>query len=165
MTPESQNSEPERKSVVGEQLAKHAFRQQRTSLLLANGSVSTFPWQQTFSMVTGSLHKDPCREEGGSRNWFVREFSDSSFVIRHSRSENTRGPARNGANLSHWLWAIIVNCNCIRSGNKSNHPIQNPLYLSRKHLNRENIYLFNHSLIGDYSVFYPQSPSCGGMGN
>jgi hypothetical protein len=46
------------------------------SPLVANGSVSTFPWQQTFSMVTGSLYKEPCKEERFRRKGAViREFS------------------------------------------------------------------------------------------
>jgi hypothetical protein len=28
---------------------------------------------------------------------------------------------------SHWLWAVIIGCNCNRSANKSNHQIQNLL--------------------------------------
>jgi hypothetical protein len=30
---------------------------------------------------------------------------------------------------SHWLWVVIIDCNCNRSTNKSSHPIQNPLLL------------------------------------
>jgi hypothetical protein len=30
---------------------------------------------------------------------------------------------------SHWLWAAIIDFNCNRSVNKSNHPVQNPLLL------------------------------------
>jgi hypothetical protein len=30
---------------------------------------------------------------------------------------------------SHWLWADKIGCNCNRSANKSNHPIQNSLLL------------------------------------
>jgi hypothetical protein len=32
---------------------------------------------------------------------------------------------------SHWLSAVITDCNCNRSANKSNHPMQSPLYSSR----------------------------------
>jgi hypothetical protein len=49
----------------------------------------------------------------------------SSFGIRRSGRGDTRGPVRNGASLRQPL----VGCNCNRSANKSNHPIQNPLLL------------------------------------
>jgi hypothetical protein len=55
-------------------------------------------------------------------NRFVRQTSfkaiqcmNSSFVvvIRHSGREDARGPVRNGVSLDgHWLWAVIIGCNC-----------------------------------------------------
>jgi hypothetical protein len=55
---------PERKSIGSQRLAKHvpAATNRRWSPLLANDSISTFPWQQMFSVVTGILYKEPCRE-------------------------------------------------------------------------------------------------------
>jgi hypothetical protein len=68
-------AEPGRKFIVSQLIAKHTFPHQRISPLLANVSVSTFPWTQTFFMATGNLYKDPCREEQSSSSSVVWEKS------------------------------------------------------------------------------------------
>jgi hypothetical protein len=42
---------------------------------------------------------------------------------------------------SHWLWAVIIDCNC---NSVSINPIQNPLLLVTEHRTSDNIYIYTH---------------------
>jgi hypothetical protein len=62
-------------------------------------------------------------EENGS--WRSDRFVNQNQVS-HSGREHTRSKVVLG---SHWLWAVINDCNCKDGSNKCNHPIQNLLLL------------------------------------
>jgi hypothetical protein len=52
--------------------------------------------------------------------------SDSSFVTVEETTLVVQSEMERVVS-SHWLWAVIINCNCNRSATKSNHLINNPL--------------------------------------
>jgi hypothetical protein len=72
----------------------------------------------------------------------LKKWSTRKSETRQSRQKrHTRGPVRNGASLRRpLLWAVVIDCNCNRSANKSNHSIHNPLLLDTEPLIRDNIY-------------------------
>jgi hypothetical protein len=58
---------------------------------------------------------------------------------------------------SHWLWAVIIDCNCNISASKPNLPIQNPLLLVTELRTRENKKLLKNQ----YKKFLSRSWGCG----
>jgi hypothetical protein len=57
---------------------------------------------------------------------------------------------------NHRLWAVIIDCNCILSGKKSNHSIQTPLLLVKEPRTRDNIKKkFKYEMCDDVSWIHP----------
>jgi hypothetical protein len=120
--------------------------------------------QQTFSMVTARLFKEPCREEWFSRRTVIVQGSRSrrsdQFVnqdqISNSRREDTHSPVRIGASLRQSLiGAVMIYCNCKEVSNPF---IQSRThyYQSRKHLICDNtiqrIYLSSDDFYSDSTL-------------
>jgi hypothetical protein len=103
----------------------------RNALSMSTESTkNVYGYAQTTNIFHGYaidyMYKQPCKEE---------QFIRKTVTVEEKTLEVQSGVER--VLGSHWLWPVVIGCNCKKGVNKFSHRIQNSLLLVTEPLTRD----------------------------